>query len=255
MPSQKPVVPQLLAPLSLHFPAGSVPLTATGEQVPAAPVSAHDRQVPVHAVPQQTPWAQMVLLHSVPLEQTAPFGLSPHDPEMQDAGIAQSLSVAQVALQAFVPQANGKQEDDAGIPQVPAPSQVPPGVKVVPLVGQVAPWQEVPCWYFSQAPAWHLPSVPQLDAPLSVQLPAGSGPEATAVHCPMVPVIAHDRQAPAQAVAQQTPCAQNADWHSTLFEQNAPIGLRPQELLVQTLPAEQELLSLQLEKQRAPLQT
>ena len=171
----------------------------------------------MQAVPQQTPWAQMVLLHSVPLEQTAPFGLSPHDPEMQDAGIAQSLSVAQVALQALVPQANGKQEDDAGIPQVPAPSQVPPGVKVVPLVGQVAPWQAVPCWYFSQAPAWHLPSVPQLDAPLSMQLPAGSGPEATAVHCPIVPVIAHDRQAPVQAVAQQTPCAQKVDWHSTLL--------------------------------------
>ena len=56
-------------------------------------------------------------------------------------------------------------------------------------------------------------------------------------------------------MAQQTPCAQNVDWHSTLFEQNAPIGLRPQELLVQTFPVEQELLSLQLEKQRAPLQT
>ena len=239
----------------MHFPAGSVPLAATGEQVPAAPVSAQDIQVPLQAVPQQAPWAQMVLLHSVPLEQTAPFGLSPHEPEMQDAGIAQSLSVAQVALQALVPQANGKQEDDAGIPQVPAPSQLPPGVKVVPLVGQVAPWQEVPCWYFSQAPAWHLPSVPQLDAPLSMQLPAGSGPEATAAHCPIVPVIAHDWQAPAQAVAQQTPWAQNVDWHSTFCEQKAPIGLRPQELLVQTFPVEQELLSPQLEKQRAPLQT
>ena len=255
MPSQKPVVPQLVAPWSVHFPAGSVPLAATGEQVPAAPESAQDMQVPVQAVPQQTPWAQMVLLHSVPLEQTAPFGLSPHDPEIQDAGIAQSLSVAQVALQALVPQANGKQEDDAGIPQVPAPSQVPPGVKVVPLVGQVAFWQAVPSWYFSQAPAWHFPSVPQLDAPLSMQLPAGSGPEATAVHCPIVPVMAHDRQAPAQAVAQQTPCAQKVDWHSTLLEQKAPIGLRPQELEVQTFPDEQALLSPQLEKQRAPLQT
>jgi len=222
-------------------------LAATGEQVPAAPVSAQDIQVPGQAVPQQTPWAQMVLLHSVPLEQTAPFGLSPQEPAMQEAGIAQSLLVAQVALQAFVPQANGKQEEEAGIPQVPAPSQVPPGVKVVPLVGQVAFWQEVPCWYFSQAPAWHLPSVPQLCAPLSMQLPAGSGPEATAVHCPIVPVIAHDRQAPAQAVVQQTPSAQNADWHSTLFEQKAPISLRPQEPAVQTFPDEHELLSLQLE--------
>jgi hypothetical protein len=88
-----------------------------------------------------------------------------------------------------------------------------------------------------------------------MQLPAGSGPEATAVHCPIVPLIAHDRQAPAQAVAQQTPCAQNEDWHSTLFEQKAPIGLRPHELEVQTFPAEQEPLSVQAEKQRAPSQT
>ena len=239
----------------MHFPAGSEPLAATGEQVPAAPVSAQDIQVLVQALPQQTPWAQMVLLHSVPLEQTAPFGFSPQEPEMQEAGIAQSLSVAQVPLQALAPQANGKQDDEAGMVQVPAPSQLPPGVKVVPLVGQVAFWQEVPCWYFSQAPAWHLPSVPQLAVPLSMQLPAGSGPEATPVHCPIVPVIAHDRQAPVQAVAQQTPCAQNADWHSMLFEQKAPIGLRPQELAVQTFPDEQALLSLQLEKQRAPLQT
>jgi hypothetical protein len=211
LPLQKPVVPQLADPCAVHCPAGSGPLAGTGEQVPAVPVRAQDIQVPLHEVPQQIPWAQMVLLHSVPLEQTAPFGLSPHDPPLQEAGIAQSLSVAQVALQAFVPQANGKQEDDAGTPQVPAPSQVPPGVKVVPVAGQVAAWHEVPCWYFSQAPAWHLPSVPQLAAPLSTQLPAGSGPEATAVHCPIVPVIAHDRQAPVQAVAQQTPWAQNVD--------------------------------------------
>ncbi len=66
---------------------------------------------------------------------------------------------------------------------------------------------------------------------------------------------AHDWQAPAQAVAQQTPCAQKVDWHSTLFEQKAPIGLRPHELAVQTFPDEQALLSRTAEKQRAPLQT
>ena len=90
---------------------------------------------------------------------------------------------------------------------------------------------------------------------MSVQLPAGSGPDATDAHCPIVPVIAHERQAPAQAVAQQTPCAQKVDWHSTLFEQKAPIGLRPQELLVQTLPDAQALLSAHPVKQRVPSQT
>ncbi len=147
MPSQKPVVPQLAAPWSLHFPAGSAPPPATGEQTPAAPEadSAHDMHVPLQAVAQQTPCAQTPLLHSVPPEQTAPFVLSPHEPPMQEAGIAQSPSAEQVALQALTPQPKGKQDEEAGMTQVPAPSQVPPGVNVVPLAGQVAPSQAVPC--------------------------------------------------------------------------------------------------------------
>ncbi len=60
---------------------------------------------------------------------------------------------------------------------------------------------------------------------------------------------------PLQAVAQQTPCAQTADWHSALVEQKAPIGFRPHELLVQTFPVEQSVLSLHPEKQRVPSQT
>jgi hypothetical protein len=174
---------------------------------------------------------------------------------MQLANIAQSPSAVQVALQALTPQANGKQEVGPGTTQVPAPSQLPPPVNVVPPAGQLAPWQAVPCWYFSQAPAWHLPSVPQPGAPLSTQLPAGSGPEATAAHWPMVPGMAHDWQAPVQAVAQQTPCAQTVDWHSAPVEQKAPSGLRPHELLVQTFPLEQALLSEQALKQRVPSQT
>ena len=130
---------------------------------------------------------------------------------MQEAGIAQSLSVVQVALQALVPQANGKQEDEAGIPQVPGAVAGPARREGGPVAGQVAAWQEVPCWYFSQAPAWHLPSVPQLAAPCRRSCRRGRAPAATAVHCPIVPVIAQDRQAPAQAVAQQTPWAQNVD--------------------------------------------
>jgi hypothetical protein len=211
--------------------------------------------VPVQVVAQQTPCAQTLLVHSGPVEQTAPFGLRPHDPLLQVANGAQSALVLQVALQALTPQPNGKQEVEPGTTQVPAPSQLPPGVKVVPLVGQVAPWQAVPCWYFSQAPAWHLPSVPQLWLPLSRQEPAGSGPEPTAVHWPIVPLSAQDWQAPVQAVAQQTPCAQTVDWHSVPTEQKAPIGLSPHELLVQKFPDEQAVLSAQAVKQRVPLQT
>lgn len=255
MPSQKPVALQLAAPWSVQVPVGSVPPAATLEQVPRLALRAHDMQVPVQVVAQQIPCAQKVDWHSAPAEQTAPFGLRPQEPLMQEAGEAQSALPAQVALQALVPQVNGKQEVEVGTTQVPAPSQLPPPVKVVPPAGQLAPWQEVPWAYFSQAPAWHLPSVPQLGPPLSMQLPAGSGPEATAAHWPMLPLMAHDWQAPVQALAQQTPCAQKVDWHSTLLEQKAPIGLRPQELPVQTLPGEQAVLSAQTVKQRVPLQT
>jgi hypothetical protein len=79
----------------------------TGVQVPAAPdsESAHDMQVPVQAVAQQTPCAQMPLLHSPPAAQMAPLGLGPHEPFVQKFPGAQSPSVTQVALQALVPQA------------------------------------------------------------------------------------------------------------------------------------------------------
>src|SRR5262249_29334394 len=145
---------------------------------------------------------------------------------------------------------------DGGVTQVPAPSQVEPGVSVVPLAGQVAGPQAVPCWYFSQAPVWHLPSVPQPGAPWSTQVPAGSGPDATAVQRPIGPAIAQDWQVPVQVVVQQTPCSQFVDWHSASAAQKAPIGLRPQELLVQTFPDEQFELPLQAWKQRVfPSQT
>ena len=246
------------APWSEQWPAGSVLPAATGVQIPAAPVeeSAHDMQVPVQLVAQQTPWAQIALWHSVPPEQTAPFDLSPHEPPLQNLPGAQSASTAQVPLQALAPQANGEQEVDAGVTQVPAPSQVELGVKVVPLPGQVAPAQAVPCWYFSQAPVWPLPSVPQLVPPWSTQVLAGSGPEATAVQSPIDPAMAHEWQAPVQAVVQQTPCSQVPPWHSVSAPQKAPIGLSPHELLVQTVPVEQLPLAVQAWKHWfAPSQT
>lgn len=53
-----------------------------------------------------------------------------------------------------------------------------------------------------------------------------------------------------QAVVQQTPCSQLRDWHSGSAEQKAPTGLRPHELLVQTLPDEQLALPVQAWKHR-----
>ena len=133
--------------------------------------------------------------------------------------------------------------------QVPAPSQV------APPVGQVAAAQDVPWAYFWQAPPAHLPLVPQLAAPWSLQPPAGSGvPVGTAVQRPSDPASAHERHEPVQAVAQQIPCAQVADAHSTLVAQEAPFGLRPHELAVQAFPVEHSALVAQEAKHFDPLQ-
>jgi len=65
---------------------------------------------------------------------------------------------------------------------------------------------------------------------------------------------AHDLQTLAQAVAQQTPCAQLPDWHSTRSAQNAPFIFRPQEFPVQTFPLEQLASAVHATKHFAPLQ-
>jgi hypothetical protein len=171
-----------------------MPPAAIGVQVPAVAGSAHDIHFEAQAVKQQAPCAQMPLPpHSVPELQTAPGGLRPHEPALQEAGGAQSASAVQDDLQTPVPQANGAQEVDIGVTQEPAPSQVDAGVKVVPVAGQVAPAQGVLCTYFWQAPAWHLPLVPQLVPPWSTQVSVGSGfPVGTGAQVPIMPVSAHD---------------------------------------------------------------
>jgi hypothetical protein len=45
----------------VQTPAGSAPPTGTAEQMPAPPGRAHDMHVPVQAVAQQTPCAQIAL--------------------------------------------------------------------------------------------------------------------------------------------------------------------------------------------------
>jgi hypothetical protein len=99
-----------------------------------------------------------------------------------------------------------------------------------------------------------LPFVSQVPA-RSTHVWAGSGLFAgTLVQAPIVPDSAHDRQALAQAVAQQTPCAQLPDWHSLRSEQKAPFGFLPQELPTHTLPCEQLPSIVQLPKHLLPLQ-
>jgi len=106
-PLHTPVVLQLVAPMSLQAPVGSAPPAGTAEQVPSLPATAHDWQLPPHAVVQQTPCAHTLLVHSAPAAHAAPAGLSPHEPALHVAGGVQSALLAHVARHALAPHANG----------------------------------------------------------------------------------------------------------------------------------------------------
>jgi hypothetical protein len=134
-------------------------------QWPSEPDRTHDRQVPPHAESQQTPCAQNVDWHSPPSAHVLPRPFRPHEPFVHTAGVAQSASLVQAALQTPPPHWKGKQELELGVMHAPRPSQVEPGVKVVVPAGQVEPAHAVPRAYFWHAPAWHRPFVPQLAGP------------------------------------------------------------------------------------------
>jgi hypothetical protein len=104
MPSHVPSRAHVPAPSSGHWASGSWPL-GTLVHVPGVPARAHDWQVPVHVVMQQTPCAQWAELHSVSPPQAAPIGFRPQLPLLQVLGDAQSVFVEQVVLHAPVPHA------------------------------------------------------------------------------------------------------------------------------------------------------
>jgi len=73
--------------------------------VPALPDSAHDRQLPAHALRQQAPCSQKPLAHSVAPAQAAPVGFLVQAVPLQTFGATQSLDVEQMFRQLpFVPQ-------------------------------------------------------------------------------------------------------------------------------------------------------
>jgi hypothetical protein len=133
LPSQVPSLPQVLAPWSVHWLNGSAP-AATDAQVPTVPVRPHDRQIPTHAVAQQTPCSQKVESHSAAAPQVAPIGFLPQLPLMHVFGLVQSALVVQVVRHApAVPQTYGLQVDSDVVWQVPVPLQVRAGEKVDPV--------------------------------------------------------------------------------------------------------------------------
>jgi len=83
-PSHRPLVPQLVPPASVHWVVGvGAVLAGTGEQVPAVPLIAHDMQVPVHALLQQTPCWQKPEAHSPAVEQEVPGVFNVQTPALQ----------------------------------------------------------------------------------------------------------------------------------------------------------------------------
>jgi hypothetical protein len=136
-------LPQAIAPESVHCASGSIP-AGTLVQVPPLPGSAHDLQLPVQVVAQQTPVAQIVELHSASPPQVAPRGFLPQLPFLQVLGATQSASVAHVVAHCpFAPQLNGAHVCEPALGQAPPiPSQRPAEVSVEPV--QPAIWHMVP---------------------------------------------------------------------------------------------------------------
>jgi hypothetical protein len=90
--------------------------------------------------------------------------------------------------------------------------------------------------------------LPHVAAPWSRHWPAGSRPPApTGLQVPALPPSAHDMHAPAQAVRQQTPCAQTPLPHSFPSPQTAPSGLRPHEPPLQMPGGAQSASALQVD--------
>ena len=111
-------------------------------QAPTVPVSAHDWQVPVQAVLQQTPWAQNPEPHSVLPPQATPIPFFTQLPPMQKKLVTQSVSTVHDVLQTPVPHWYGLQDDVVAAWQLPLPLQARAEVSVEPV--QLAVPHETP---------------------------------------------------------------------------------------------------------------
>jgi hypothetical protein len=119
----------------------------------------------------------------------------------------------------------------AGVAQVPFPSQDAAGVSVEPV--QAAGAQAVPAAYFWQAPLpLQKPLVPQVAEPASLHWASGSWPAGTATQVPSEPATSQELQIDAQLVAQQIPWAQMPELQVVALVHVAPLGERPQLLVV-----------------------
>jgi hypothetical protein len=106
LPLQRPFVPQVAAPVLVHWVVGFGGLPPGIEvQVPTMPVRLHAVQIPVQALLQQTLLTQNPEAQEAAVVQAAPCDSLPQLPVvvLQVAGVAQSVLAAQVVLQEAVP--------------------------------------------------------------------------------------------------------------------------------------------------------
>src|SRR6185503_6241764 len=187
------------------------------------PAIAHDRQVPLHAVAQQTPVTQNPDAQSAAAAHAAPGGRGPQLPFTHAAPPAQSASLAQsprqpspAALHMYAPH-----ESAAALPHAPAPSQRAAWLTVEPAHDCAR--QIAPAAYSAHAPVpSQKPLRPQLATPSSGQSLRGSAPTGTLVQVPTLPSTAHDWHDPEQSERQQTPSKQKPLLQSAASVQSAP---------------------------------
>jgi hypothetical protein len=249
-PSHVPSSPQFMAPPSVHWFSGSWP-AATSEQVPRLPASAHERQVPVHELEQQTPCWQKLEPHSAPAAHAAPSSFFEQTPLLQTYPAAQSAAAVHVVRHVlFVSQVYVPHEDCVPGWHVPVPLHVRACVYVP--AAHVAAAHDVPAAYFSHVPApSHAPFIPQLAAPWSAHWFSGSCPCGTGEHVPSLPGTAHDWHVPVHAAPQQMPCSQKPDMQSVVAVQVPPAGFFPQLPLRHRFPPEQSAFVVQVLRQVA----
>jgi hypothetical protein len=101
LPLHMPLVSQAAVPLFTHMPRGSAAPAGTLVQRPRELLSAHDTQVPTHALLQQTPSTQNPDWQSAMPVQIWPLGFLPQLPAVQTLGDTQSSLPVHDARQAL----------------------------------------------------------------------------------------------------------------------------------------------------------
>jgi hypothetical protein len=143
-PLHVPSLPQLPTPSSLHVPFGSAPPAGTAAHTPWVPGSAHEKQTPLQAVLQQTPWAHTLLVHSPSFAHSAPFGFVPHEFDVQTFGAEHCVLAEQAVPQAVPLHVYGAQLCWVDAMQLPVPLHTHAGDARFAAASQLSPLQIVP---------------------------------------------------------------------------------------------------------------